>query len=685
LRDARRCAEAAEAYCKALAVAPQRTDIRVQYANMLKDSGRPADAEGVYRAALAESPDDADIYLQLGHCLKLQGTRRAAFEAYERATELSAFPVGRYDRFRRAYDVPPAPRIPTALSFVVLLLADRETIDTIRAQIAAIGSQTYWQWRLYVIGTDPNRRRITEQAAENDARIGWSEVFPGESAACAERRVGNSTGSDWILLLAEKALLHPRALEWFATVAGCGAATAFVADEEIGARECGMLRPTRAELRQVVDYDTLLEMNTLGETVAVERECYAAVASSLAVGSVAAARSSLLLALARDGRLGHIPCPLVCRDGDTVLDPTSVARAHEEALRAHLTEADLGERIEIGPPTGSLPRLAILWRPPNPDEPMMVIIPTRDNGADVSRFIASLREQAAAPEALNIVVVDNGSRQPETCAILDAIAATERARVIAVDEPFNWSRLNNRATELGDSPLLVFANDDMLMLSERWDDRLRGLLGRPEIGAVGARLLYEDGTVQHAGVLFGWDGSVIHDGLYESSVEPGPSSRWQVTRAVSAVTGAFLATRRDVFLAHCGFDEAHLAVSYGDIDYALKLRASGLRVLWTPDIVLYHHESKTRGLDYLDAQKRAREAAEQGVMHDRWGPAMATDPSINPIWRMAILPFRLLSAPSPSRLWAHIERCARDNPWLPVGGEHRALSPSLESVHRSRI
>jgi GT2 family glycosyltransferase len=215
------------------------------------------------------------------------------------------------------------------------------------------------------------------------------------------------------------------------------------------------------------------------------------------------------------------------------------------------------------------------------------------------------------------------------------------------------------------SPLLVFANDDMVMLSEKWDERVRGLLERLEIGAVGARLLYPDDTMQHAGVLFGWKGSVIHDGLYQSCREPGPASRWQVSRAVGAVTGAFLATRRDLFLAHNGFDELNLAISYSDIDYALKLRASGFKILWTPEITLYHHESKTRGLDSLDPEKSARDAAERAVMEARWGAAILADPSVNPVWHMAASPFSLLSAPSQFRIWAHVRRCAAANPWLP--------------------
>jgi len=717
LRDAGRHADAAEAYRAALAVAPSRTDIRVQYGNMLKDSGRLAEAESAYRSALAERLDDADIHLQLGHCLKLQGRHRDALEAYLRASTLAhtgqprnqgylfeaqlhlagvealtvithqiielramldqlaaslpdvqaqmAFPVSCYDSFRAFFDVPSPPRVAALRSFAVLLMADPEPLETLFSQLSAMRSQTYENWTLRVIGSDPARRRIAERAAASDPRIRWQDRMSEETHADAERRIALSCRVDWIVLLAQRALLHPRAIEWFASLDGQRAATAFITDEETGIRERGGVRRSSPQFRQAVDYDTLLEMNTYGETVAVELASYAAVAQGLVTTSLSAARSSLLLALARDGRVGHIPCPLVCRDGENTADSGTVVAAHEEAVRAHIAQASLGERIQIGTPSGSLPRLPILWRPRDPDRSIALIIPTRDNGPDVARFVDSLRLRAAVPDALRIVIVDNGSRQAETHRILAELESKSQVQVLVLDEPFNWSRLNNRAVEVVNSPLLVFANDDMVMLSDRWDERLRGLLDRREIGAVGARLLFPNDTLQHAGILLGWHGLDIHDGLYENSREPGPASRWQVSRAVSAVDGAFLATRRELFLAHGGFDEVSLPVAHSDIDYALKLRASGLKLLWTPEITLYHYESKTRGLDHLDPEGRARSAAERAAIKGRWGAAVSADPSINPTWHMSTLPFRLLSAPSQARLWAHIERCAAANPWFP--------------------
>jgi GT2 family glycosyltransferase/tetratricopeptide (TPR) repeat protein len=729
-RDARDYPRAAEAYGAAVALAPTRVDIRVQHANMLKDAGRVDEAEAAYRAALARAPDDADLHLQLGHALKLQGRRAAALECYRRAAELAplalapqrelsaagepasqeqlfeaqlrlggvealmemtgrlaelraaldriaatlpdiqaqlAFPVACYDRFREFYSVPDPPPVSTSRSFAIVLHADREGLETLRAQIAAIIGQTHQDWILRVIGSDPARCRVVEQLAAADNRITWAEAGP-DSIAAAEARIAIASNTDWILLLAARALLHPRALGWFAATAERTPASAFVTDEETATREGGRLRYSSPELRQAVDYDTLLETNPFGETVAVDYATYASLADKLATQSIAASRSSLLLNLAHDGRVGHLPCTLVTRDGDSAVDPERAVEAHEDAVRAHLATTALERRLAIDHPATPIPRLRVRWRPRVGDAPIAVIVPTRDNGRDLRAAVDSLRRTAARPQALHLVVVDNGSREAVTRRIIREMAEELSAQVVAVDEPFNWSRLNNAAVAAVDDPLLLFCNDDVVMLSEGWDEILRGLLDRGEVGAVGARLLYPDDTVQHAGILFGWRGGTIHDGLYESRSAPGPAGRWQVTRAVGAVTGAFLGTRRELFLAQGGFDEKGLRVSYSDIDYSLKLRAAGLKVLWTPEITAYHHESKSRGLDHLDPEKSARAAAEHRVLEERWGAAINADPSVNPVWHMATLPFRLLSAPSQARLWAHIERCASPNPWLPDGG-----------------
>ncbi len=277
-----------------------------------------------------------------------------------------------------------------------------------------------------MVGTDAAQRRVVERIAISDPRIGWIEAATDEPPAVTERRIALALPSDWIVLPATGALLHCHALAWFAAIAGRGAAKAFITDEERLSEDGGTPRRSAPQLRQAVDYDTLLEANPFGETVVVERAAYAAIAGDLLTGSLSAARSSLLLALACRGTVGHIPLPLVAGDAaegiatDSAAEatPAESCAAHRAAVRAHLAAAGLAGRVMIGPPADAASPLSIAWQPRDPDQTIEVIIPTRDNAGDIRAFVGTLRDRAAVPQALRVLIVDNGSRQGETARVL---------------------------------------------------------------------------------------------------------------------------------------------------------------------------------------------------------------------------------------------------------------------------
>ncbi|HEY9219015.1 MAG TPA: hypothetical protein VIO94_13265, partial [Phenylobacterium sp.] len=151
---------------------------------------------------------------------------------------------------------------------------------------------------------------------------------------------------------------------------------------------------------------------------------------------------------------------------------------------------------------------------------------------------------------------------------------------------------------------------------------------RPQVGAVGARLLYPDGRVQHAGVALGIGGDppvAGHMGHKAARSDVGYYGQYVLARDVSAVTAACMCLRREVFEAAGGFDETALKVAFNDVDLCLKIRALGLRVIWTPHAELIHHESASRG-DDMDEVSAARFRAEVEVMRGRWGPVLDSDP-----------------------------------------------------------
>jgi GT2 family glycosyltransferase len=294
---------------------------------------------------------------------------------------------------------------------------------------------------------------------------------------------------------------------------------------------------------------------------------------------------------------------------------------------------------------------------------ILVIIPTRDEAAMLERSITTLRETARYPERVSVLIVDNRSVEPATSATIERLTRIDAVDSFSLDEPFNWPRCNNLAARHGEYEILVFANNDIEMLTPGWDESVRRLLARPDVGVLGARLLYPDGGVQHAGILLGgWQGRPSHDGLWASAEDEGPLNRWTSTRATAAVTGAFMACRRDTFFAVGGFDE-RLAIAYNDIDFCLKVRKQGLKVMFAGDIELVHYESRTRGHND-SAEKVAWDDAELADMHARWGSRLFQDPGYNPQWVNAVnRPYDGISDLPMRRVLDHLDASAQADPW----------------------
>jgi GT2 family glycosyltransferase/tetratricopeptide (TPR) repeat protein len=698
-------------------------DLRVQRANMLKDNGDFALAEEEYLTALAAEPDNADIHLQLGHLRSLLGRRTEATAAYGRALDLdpglegasramvlagdlsaqnsdfealrraqgqsalatmafrlgaladevarmrdrlpdlasfSAFPVDAYADYRALFE-PPAPPDADARSETItvgiIVQADGEPLEDLHRLTAALADQSHAHWRLLAIGKDADRRDILRRVAARDSRFTWRDVAEGSDPILTEAEAAADFKTDLVLLLAKGALPHRHALAWIAaarTQTGCAAV---VFDEETGERGVvgGPLQPL---FRQTVDADTLSAANIYGDTMAVAASALRAAPRPPSGESRAFARSLLLLDLAARGPIAHVPLPLFRTPYDGPPITAETAAAHRRALAQVL--GDGGVAVEASPwsPLVSVTRARLS----HPDARISVIIPTRNNLGDLWPLLEGLVAKARRPGALEIIILNNG--EPGSIrAKPEKLGPDAALRVIEMPEPFNWSRFNNRAAETAGSPYLVFANDDMTIISDGWDDVVRQYLERDEVGALGAKLLYPDETIQHAGVLFRWRGSLIHDGVHRAADDAGPALRWITPRAAGAVTGAFLATRRADFMAVGGFDEAHLAIAYNDVDYALKLRSRGLKILWTPAILLHHFESKSRGLAHLNAAKMARDNTERQSLRERWGKALDEDPSLNPHWRDIALPHQFMASPTLDQIWSYMRRSADSHPW----------------------
>ena len=243
-----------------------------------------------------------------------------------------------------------------------------------------------------------------------------------------------------------------------------------------------------------------------------------------------------------------------------------------------------------------------------------------------------------------IVVNEVSYRVPEQADFLKCIGTDLRIRILVYeDQPFNYSKLNNWAIRHSDAPFVCLLNDDTEVISRDWLSEMVFWSGQDGVGAVGAKLLYPDGRIQHAGVFLGREG-----GLHAFRFFPGDSAgymgRLQTVCNYSAVTGACLLLRRELYERVGGLDEEAFPVAFNDIDLCLKLGLKGFRTVWTPFAELVHKESVSRGFDDTP-EKEERFLKEFEVFKIRWGRVMGDDPLYNPNLSLLSEDFSLIFPP----------------------------------------
>ena len=254
------------------------------------------------------------------------------------------------------------------------------------------------------------------------------------------------------------------------------------------------------------------------------------------------------------------------------------------------------------------------------------IIPTRNQVGLLSKCVEGV-QQANYPN-IELLIVDNGSDDPAALSYLSELEGQD-IRVLRRPGPFNFSVLNNEAVRHVSGSVLCFLNNDVEMVDRAWLSLIVRQAIRPEIGAVGAMLLYPDRTIQHAGVYLGIGGGAGHGHRFLSENESGYFNRARLPQQVSAVTAACMVVEREKFLAVGGFDETLFPVAFNDVDLCLKLNGRGWQSFYEPRAKLIHHESKSRGSDSAKGN-RTRFAGELAALKAKWGTDRNCDPFHHP-------------------------------------------------------
>jgi O-antigen biosynthesis protein len=331
----------------------------------------------------------------------------------------------------------------------------------------------------------------------------------------------------------------------------------------------------------------------------------------------------VLRATERTDEIHHVPKVLYHRRASLSASSGDDKSPVRDGMRRALSEALERRGLEGSVDEGFLPdrfrvRLKIKGEPK-----VSILIPTRDNVSFLRRCLDSV-ERLTTYRNYELLIVDNNSRDPET---LEYFASTPH-RVIPFREPFNYSRINNFAVSQATGEYVLLLNDDTEVISGEWLEAMLEHAQRPEVGAVGARLLYPDGRIQHAGVILGvgshWEpGVAMHSHQFYASDSPGYAGVPMTTTNYSAVTAACMLLRKSLFDEVGGLDEENLRVQFNDVDLCLRLRERGYYVVYVPYAELYHHESVSRGYWNLDR-------SENVYMRERWSGVMDRDPYYNP-------------------------------------------------------
>jgi O-antigen biosynthesis protein len=509
---------------------------------------------------------------------------------------------------RARWDCPPR--------IVLLLPIAAAPHPGLAAAIRAVVAQTYRSWELRLITTD-RWSESAKRAADlySDPRICVLAAPDGSGLADLCNRGLAAAGGEYVAMITAADRLPGFALFETAQAIRRNPQADLIYSDEDCLSASGMLRSAPL-FKPDWSPDTLQSRNYIGDLCVLRRALIERVGGFREEFDDALGYDLVLRASEQARQIVHIPKVLYHRrvQDATIAGegaPALFQAAGRRALAQHLQRKGRDGTIEDGLRPGTF-----CVRNPLSDHPLVsILIPTKDQPRLLQQCIESL--DRSSYRNYEIVLIDNGSERPETKALYDSLGQRPHVRMISWPGPFNFAAINNDAAHHARGEMLLLLNDDTEAVNPDWMERMLELAIQPEVGAVGAKLLYGDGTIQHAGVILGICRLTGHYQKRFPGNSAGYGNRLVCIQNLSAVTGACLMMRRSVFHEAGGFDVG-FRVSHNDIDLCLKVRRLGYQVLWTPYAELRHHESATRGCDDATPEKQALACYEDLRFRWKW-------------------------------------------------------------------
>lgn len=354
--------------------------------------------------------------------------------------------------------------------------------------------------------------------------------------------------------------------------------------------------------------------------------------------------------MVKDEQIIHIPRILYhwrIHAGSTAMSPGEKPYAQlagQRALDEHLQRSGISGHTELL----DFGMYRVHYGLPENLPLVSLIIPTRNAKKLVKQCIDSIFEKTDYPN-YEIILVDNGSDDTESIAYFEELGKSPKIRVLRDEGPFNYSALNNWATEAAKGELIGLINNDIEVINSEWLSEMVSLAMQPGAGAVGARLWYPDDRLQHGGIIMGPLTLAGHAHKYMPRGHHGYFGRASLIQGMSAVTAACLVVRKAIFEEVGGLNEIDLKIAFNDVDFCLRVAQVGYQNIWTPNADLYHHESATRGVEDTLA-KQARFLGEVQYMQKKWEKIIAWDPAYNPNLTLASEDYAIAFPPRISRV-----------------------------------
>ena len=471
----------------------------------------------------------------------------------------------------------------------------------LQEMLDSIVSQTYSKWEVCIADGSPrgeSRERLIKRYADRDTRfkyviLGENKGISGNTNAAMDMAQG-----DFLVLADHDDTLTPDAL--FECVKAMNEDPLYdviYSDEDkLDMDGQALFDP---HFKPDFNPDLLTSVNYICHLFVVNRNLVEAIGGFRQEFDGAQDYDFIFRCTEQARKVHHIPKVLYhwrCHMNSTASNPESKMYAFEagaRAIKAHYDRMGITvDSVEKGVDYGIYHTRFHL-----DEEPLVsVIIPNKDHRADLDLCLTSLLDKGTYRN-LEVIVVENNSTEPETFDYYEELQEKRKnVRVVTWKQEFNFSAINNYGVTFAHGEYLLFLNNDVEVIEP---DVIREMLGyarRDDVGIVGARLLYQDDTIQHAGVVIGFGGIAGHTFIGLHQAENSYFHRAMCAQDYSAVTAACMMSKRSLFDQVGGFRE-ELAVAFNDIDYCLKIRSLGKKVVYNPYALLYHYESKSRGLE----------------------------------------------------------------------------------------